>query len=106
MKSISAAALNLKLQSGENICLLDIRENYEREICCIPNAVFIPMELAAKDPSGIQPEIETVVYCHHGIRSYLLIKYLEEKFGFRNLVNLEGGINEWALQIDPSMPRY
>ncbi len=106
MKSITVFDLNLKLKSGHKIHLLDIREKYEREICFIPNSNFIPMELAANDPSEIQPEIETVVYCHHGIRSYLLIKHLEENFGFKNLVNLDGGINQWALQVDPSMPRY
>lgn len=106
MKSISVSDLNLKLKSGEQIHLLDIREPYERDICAIPNSEFIPMELVAKNPAEIKTDAETVVYCHHGIRSFILIKHLEEKFGFKNLINLDGGINEWALQIDRAMPRY
>ena len=106
MKSISVSELNLKLRSKEKIRLLDIREEYERDICYIPNSDFLPMGMAAKDPSGIQTEIETVVYCHHGIRSFLLIQHLEEKFGFKNLVNLNGGINQWAVEVDPAMSRY
>lgn len=106
MKSITVSELNLKLKSGDEIQLLDIREPYERDICAIPDSDFIPMGMVAKNPSEIKPNEETVVYCHHGIRSYILIKHLEEKFGFKNLVNLDGGINEWALTVDPAMPRY
>jgi adenylyltransferase/sulfurtransferase len=106
VKSISVSELNLRLKSGDEIQLLDIREPYERKICAIPNSEFIPMDLVAKNPSSVKNDGDIVVYCHHGIRSFLLIKHLEEKHGYGNLINLDGGINEWALKIDQSMPRY
>lgn len=106
MKSISVIDLNKKMRSDDPLFLVDIREPYEREICQIPGSEFLPMNEVAANPSKIPKEITTVVYCHHGIRSYILIKHLQEKFGFENLVNLDGGINEWALQVDQEMPRY
>lgn len=106
MKSISVTDLNKQLRSDDPPHLLDIREFFEREICNISGSDFLPMKEAAANPAEIPKDKTTVVYCHHGIRSYILIKHLQEKYGFENLVNLDGGINEWALQVDRAMPRY
>lgn len=106
MKSISVIDLYRKMQAGEHLHLLDIREPYEREICRISGSAFLPMNQATATPSEIPKGETTVIYCHHGIRSYMLIKHLQEKYGFDNLVNLDGGINEWALQVDREMSRY
>ena len=106
MNSISVTDLSEKMRSDESPHLLDIREPYEREICHISGSDFLPMKKAAANPSEIPKNKTTVIYCHHGIRSYILIKHLQEKYGFENLVNLDGGINQWALQVDGDMPRY
>ncbi len=106
MKSISVYELNEMMQSDTPLHLLDIREANEREICQIPGSTFLPMNQAAGQPDELPRETTIVVYCHHGIRSYFLIRHLEENFGFKNLVNLDGGINQWAQEIDREMARY
>ena len=60
----------------------------------------IPM--AAED---LDPEKETVVICHHGIRSRQVGFYLEQQ-GFKNVINLEGGVEAWAQDVDPTMNQY
>jgi len=106
MKSISVGELNKKLEQGEQLTILDVREVDEREICSIPNSLFIPMNEVSENIRKIPVDIDTIVYCHHGIRSFVLIRHLENHYGFKNLYNLEGGINEWALQVDRKMARY
>lgn len=106
MNSISVNELDKKIKSGEPVILLDIRLPEERNICQIPGSQFLPMNEVADYPEKLSREIPTVVYCHHGIRSFILIKFLREEFGFTNLINLDGGINEWAHKVDHSMARY
>ena len=85
--------------------LLDVREPWEIERACLPQALCIPMpELAARLPE-LQPERETVVLCHHGIRSRSACLLLE-RCGFRQVWNLTGGIDAWARQVEPSVPLY
>jgi len=56
-------------------------------------------------PSELDPDAETVVYCHHGIRSSHVIAHLQAQ-GFTKLMNLRGGIEAWARDVDPTMRRY
>ena len=53
----------------------------------------------------LDPDTETVVICHHGARSFQVALFLERN-GFSNLYNLQGGVNAWADQVEPTMPRY
>lgn len=106
MKSISVHELDVLLKGNTEVFLLDIREPDERSICQLPNSTFIPMNEVLSHLDGIPKEVLTVVYCHQGIRSYMLINNLETRFGFLNLCNLDGGIHAWAEQIDRSMTRY
>jgi rhodanese-related sulfurtransferase len=85
--------------------LLDVREPWEFEICHIAGARLVPMGVLAERMSELDPAAETVVVCHHGIRSARVGAYLESR-GFRNVVNLEGGVAAWAEQVDPDMPAY
>jgi rhodanese-related sulfurtransferase len=51
-------------------------------------------------------DAETVVICHHGVRSFQVARFLETEFGFTNLINLAGGVAAWARDVDPGMPVY
>lgn len=106
MKSITVTELEQKLKAGEDIDLLDVREHMERRICHIKDSIFIPMNEVPDNTSKLSRDKITVVYCHHGIRSYFVLDTLVNKFGFENVYNLTGGIHAWALQVDRSMRRY
>ena len=85
--------------------VLYVREARELDICQLEGAVHVPMaEIPARvdDPPTNQP---LVVLCHHGARSQMVVDFLRNA-GFDNAVNLEGGIEAWACEIDQSIRRY
>jgi len=104
-KEISADQLNQMIKKGYDIRILDVREYKEWEICHIEGAENIPMNLIDKFINKISREIPTVVICHHGVRSKRVINYLKIK-GYKNLINLDGGIHSWAENINPNMYKY
>lgn len=106
VKSITAQELKAALDEGEDLFLLDVREEHEYEICHLEQAVLIPMSMIANCIDLIPQNKKVVVYCHHGTRSAHTVKYLEKKIPSRFLYHLEGGIHQWASEIDPSMPTY
>ena len=82
-----------------------LRSGKEFEICHIPGSVNISMA----DPDGIlgalKADAETVLICHHGVRSGRLGRYLEDK-GLARITNLDGGVAAWAETVDQEMARY
>ena len=104
-KSISAKELNELINSAEKIQIIDVREHFEWDICHIEGALNIPMNLIVESIDEISKDITTVIMCHHGIRSMNVIHYLES-IGYKNLINLEGGIHTWATDVDKSMSTY
>lgn len=105
MKEMSVNALKEQLDAGEQIHLIDVREPFEFEICKL-DAVNIPMGTVTEHVSSIPRQGTVVMYCHHGMRSAAVINMLQQDYGFSNLVNLAGGIHEWALKIDDTMATY
>ena len=105
MQTITAETLKTKLDAGEKPVLLDVRETWEYEICNIPGAINISMSNVNQMLDELVSSDETIVICHHGMRSYQVGSYLE-KNGFKNIINLEGGIDAWAKRVDPDMAQY
>lgn len=105
IKQISAVALQERLANDETLFLLDVRQPQEFEYAHIAGSVLIPLSLIPLKLNELDPEQEIIVICHHGIRSQQAAHYLEEH-GFKNIVNLKGGIAAWASDCDLSMPRY
>ena len=85
--------------------LLDVREEDEVRLCTLPGSLHIPMNLIPLRHNELPDDVPIIVYCHHGIRSLNVARYLAH-VGFENVANLQGGIDAWARQIDPSLPRY
>ncbi len=85
--------------------LLDVREPWEFDICNIEGSLNIPMGEIPQRQHEFDPDEEIVVICHHGIRSMKVIWYLQQN-GFTSLVNLDGGVDAWARQVDSDMPVY
>jgi rhodanese-related sulfurtransferase len=82
-----------------------VREHAEIAIAPFPGAVHIPMGDIASRLAELDPDCETVVVCHHGIRSAQVAMYLA-RLGFEHVSNLSGGIDAWSATVDPALPRY
>jgi sulfur-carrier protein adenylyltransferase/sulfurtransferase len=104
-KEITVLELKAWIDKKEKIELLDVREIFEREICSI-GGINIPMNEIPKQVDQVPLDRPVVVYCHHGMRSAMIVKFLSEEFGLTNLYNLEGGIHAWACHIDEKMTKY
>jgi rhodanese-related sulfurtransferase len=101
---IEAGELKERLERGDRIVVLDVREPGELEMARFPGARHIPMGDIPSRLSELERDAETVVLCHHGIRSAQVAIYLT-RMGFEHVLNLIGGIDSWAL-LDPATPRY
>ena len=95
MKQISKRQLQKKLTEDDELFLLDVREESEHEEFNI-GGTLIPLAEVTGKASEIPMDRPVVVYCRKGIRSQIAIQRLEEKFGFTNLSNLDGGIEQWS----------
>lgn len=85
--------------------LLDVREPWEYEKCHLEGSKLIPMRQIPNAIEELAEEKEIVVICHHGIRSRQVAYYLEQN-GIEDVINLEGGVEAWARDVEPTMPRY
>ena len=105
MREMTPTQLREHLNSGADPLLLDVREPWEYRICCLKNAQLVPMRTIPSMFGELDPQRETVVICHHGIRSRQVAMFLDHQ-GFGNVINLQGGVDAWAKQVDPLMPTY
>ena len=107
MKQITATQLDewLKDPARPAPVLLDVREPSEFQYCAIPGSLPMPMATVPARQQELDPDSEIVVICHHGARSMQVAMFLERQ-GFGNLINLAGGVAQWAAQVDPAMPQY
>lgn len=105
MRHITVHELNTWLQQGDAPVLLDVREEWELSRCRLPHSTWIPMGQIMGRANELSKQAQTVVICHHGIRSWQVAKYLEGE-GFSDIINLTGGIDAWAREIDPAMTIY
>jgi sulfur-carrier protein adenylyltransferase/sulfurtransferase len=102
---VSAAELKKIMESGRHITLLDVREPHEWEINRIESARLTPLSQFEQFIPELNPDEEIYLYCYKGKRSMTALKQLQEK-GFKRLHSLAGGIDRWAQDVEPSMPRY
>ncbi len=97
--------LQERLARGDDLVVLDVREDDELAICALEGAVHIPMSELSVRVTELDPDRPTVCLCHHGIRSANVALALEQ-MDFAELYNLSGGIDRWAREVDASMARY
>ncbi len=102
---ITVQKLREKQDAGTDIVLLDVREPEEVELVQLPNSVHIPMGDIPSRLHEFDPDSEIVVYCHHGVRSLQVVHFLHQH-DFEHIVSLAGGIDVWAIEIEPEMARY
>ena len=105
MSEITPQELKARLDRSERPLLLDVRQDWETQLCRLPNAVHIPIEEIEGRTDELSPEDDIVVYCHQGVRSAAVAEYLRS-LGFKSVQNLSGGLDLWARTVDPGMRRY
>ncbi len=103
--AISPKELKLRLDKGERLVLIDVREQWEYNLAKIEGSVLIPLATLPRSLEKLDPKAEIIAYCHHGMRSADATSFLLQQ-GFPNVKNLIGGIDAWSVQIDASIPRY
>lgn len=106
MQHISATELHHYLQDNDDPpLLLDVREPWEFERCFIQGSILIPMRQIPAQLSELDPDRETIMICHHGVRSRHMGMQLE-RAGFSRIINLSGGVDAWARDVDNTMEVY
>jgi adenylyltransferase/sulfurtransferase len=106
LEEITAADLKRRIDAGEDLQIIDVREPHEFEIARIPGSRLIPLGDVVKRAGEIDAQRETVVHCKGGVRSARAIESLR-RAGFEGrLVNLKGGITAWSDEVDPAVPKY
>lgn len=106
MPEISVTELKARLDNGDDIQVVDVREANEVAVAKLPNSIHIPLAQVINRMSEIDPNRETVVHCKMGGRSARAIQALQQAGFTGNLLNLKGGITAWSNDVDPSVPKY
>lgn len=106
MPEITAKELKERIDKGEDIQIVDVREDVEVALGTIPNAIHIPLAQILTRMNEIDPNRETAVYCKMGGRSARAIDALKRSGYTGPLLNLQGGIIGWSNDVDPSIPKY
>jgi rhodanese-related sulfurtransferase len=103
--TMTVQELKSRLDRGDKIVLVDVREEWEYNLAKIEGAILIPLGALPQSLDKLDPNAEIVAHCHHGMRSADAVNFLHQQ-GYKNVKNLLGGIDAWSVQIDPSVPRY
>jgi monothiol glutaredoxin len=104
IRQLGAPELKAMLDQGVPLELFDVRTEAERAIATIDGARHLD-EAGVAYLQGLPKETLLVFQCHHGVRSQSAARYFVAQ-GFTNVCNLEGGIDAWSLEVDPSVRRY
>lgn len=103
--SIGPRELAERLARGDSVCVLDVREHEELAIVRLAGATHVPLRELPGRLKELDASAEVVCLCHHGMRSAHAAAFLTSQ-GFERVLNLEGGIDAWALEVDPKLARY
>ena len=103
--AISVQELKNRLDKGDEIFLLDVREPHEFSMAKIEGSTLIPLGTLPASLNQLDPNDEIVALCHKGMRSADAVGFLLQQ-GFNNVKNLVGGIDAWSVQVDQTVPRY
>ena len=102
---ITPRELKERLDRGEKVLLVDVREPQEYAICHIEGATLLPMGYIPANLQKLDVDEDVICYCHHGMRSLDVASWLRAQ-GVGSAKSMVGGIDRWSLEIDPKVPRY
>lgn len=103
--AISPKELKARLDKGDKLVLVDVREDWEYSLAKIEGSVLIPLGTLPQSLAKLAKDSEIIAICHHGMRSADATNFLLQQ-GFPNVKNLVGGIDAWSTQVDGTVPRY
>ncbi|MBM3276250.1 MAG: ThiF family adenylyltransferase, partial [Candidatus Sericytochromatia bacterium] len=103
--TVSVGRLASRLKADDAPVLVDCRQPYEWDICHLDQSILLPMSEIPGRVRELDPAADTVVLCHHGQRSLRVVHFLRNA-GFASVRSLEGGIDAWSREIDPTLARY
>ena len=104
-REISSVELKQRIDKGDKLTLVDVREPNEYQINRIPGTILIPLGDIPRRYNELDPDEEIVVHCKMGGRSAKAADFLRS-VGFKRVLNLKGGILDWIEKVDPSLPKY
>ena len=103
---ISASDVKRRLDTGEALDLIDVREPEELQICRLEGATLIPMRQIPQQFDRLEDSTSPmIIFCHHGVRSLHVAAWLRDQ-GLTDCQSMAGGIDAWSREVDPSIPRY
>jgi len=105
---IPPSEVKRRLDSGEILHLIDVREPFEHAQSSIAGSELVPMRSVPAALGQLQSrsqEAPLIVFCHHGVRSLNVVSWLREQ-GIENCQSMSGGIDAWSVEIDTAVPRY
>ena len=104
---VDCQAVKARLDRGDAFLFVDCREKDEHGRVHIPQAKLLPMSQIQERLAELEPhrDGEIVVHCHHGGRSLKVTQWLRQQ-GFAKVASMAGGIDQWSIEIDPTLPRY
>ena len=102
---IAAKEVNERIVRGDKLLLVDVREQWEYDLCRIPGSKLIPLGTIPANLNAFLDAGEVVCYCHHGMRSLDAAVWLRQQ-GVESAKSMAGGIERWSTEVDPSVPRY
>jgi len=105
LPEITPAELAARWDAGDRPALLDVREEDEHAIARLDGARLVPLAILPGLVQDLDPDVEWVVYCHHGVRSAAAVDFLR-RHGVGRARNLAGGIDRWSREVDPTVARY
>lgn len=103
--AITPKELKSRLDKGEQLVLLDVREQWEYDLAKLSGSMLIPLATLPQSLGRLNRDSEIIAICHHGMRSADATNFLLQQ-GFAKVKNLVGGIDAWSAQIDRTVPRY
>jgi rhodanese-related sulfurtransferase len=105
---VTPGEVKRRLDAGERLFLVDVREPFEHQQSNLPAARLIPMRTVPANLQtieGLSDDGALVVFCHHGMRSMQVVNWLREQ-GISNCQSMAGGIDRWSCEVDTTVPRY
>jgi len=102
---ISAKEVNERIARDEKLLLVDVREQWEYDLCRISGAKLIPLGTLPAHLNILLAADDVICYCHHGMRSLDAAAWLRQQ-GVESAKSMAGGIDRWSVEIDPQVPRY
>jgi adenylyltransferase/sulfurtransferase len=103
--TISPKELKARLEKGDNLVLLDVREQWEYDLAKLAGSILMPLGTLPQSMAKLDRKAEIIAICHHGMRSADATNFLLQQ-GFTSVKNLVGGIDAWSVQVDGTVPRY